>query len=180
MITGIIRKKCSGSALLIVAGLIGLALGIYLISSGVTNTRKQRSSAYTLIVLSIPCMIAGIVGLVIWFAKLNRLREAEPWLSDDTLMKCETDVDGKYFIFSDRMIDMNDPKVIYYYNIDGLNIKHSYGSKGRIYFILLISLRTGGNVRITFRHRGFLTQEQTRAKVQMLYDALRQRCPYVV
>lgn len=166
--------------MLFVFGLIGIAAAVFFTVYGEGGTYRKMRSMSSLFICSGLMILVGAGGAASWHIKLNRLRQEEPWLSDAALMTCETSIKGLFFLFSDRLIDLDDPKVIYYYDIDSLRVRHTYGRRGTGRFYVTVSLRDGSTVRCAFRYRGFFNEGGARADAETLCMMLRQRILYIV
>ncbi len=180
MIRNIARRRNSGSVILMVVGFIGLVGAIYFAASGAADTVRKMRSAYSIMVCSVFCMLIGLISILLWFSKLNKVRSAEPYFSDELLMSCEASVDDLYFVFADRLIAMYEPRIVYFNEIYGLNITHSYGTKGRAGYRVVFNLADGSKFSCLFRYRSLANGERARMLAESLYTEIKMRCPYVV
>lgn len=179
MLTRVILRRCLMGLLLIVIGVFGIILSVMSITSGKAVGRRGNS-AIPVLIFAVISVAAGIASIAVYFRSYRRLKIREPGLSDALLEFSEVQIDGRYFLFEDRMIDVYDPAVIYYNEVEALNTHEYYRRRGGRKYVLTIALMNGTLHKCIFWGGRFSILNSGQDASGQLYIELKHRCPYTV
>ena len=177
LVSAVIRRRI-GSILLMIVGTVGVVISVMLISNGRADDRGVRT-VYPVLVISSLAVAASLGTIAVYVISYRKLKALEPGLSDALLTYSEVKIAGRYFLFGDRMIDLHDPAVIYYNDVDALNVHEYYTRRRGMKYVLTISLMDG-NIHKCIFSGGSLILNYAAENSGQLYIELRRRCPYIV